>query len=280
LVSGSVLDFNPFVRYTTFVRISHNRKASMVGERDMMGGLAKGLRVIEAFSADRPRLSITDAAEASGLDRATTRRCLLTLSETGYADYDGKYFTLTPRVLRLGTGCLAAMPLPRIVQPILDRLSQEIGESTSVSILDETEIVYVARAAQRRVMSIALMPGSRLPAYCTSMGRVLLAALEPAVAKSLLQASSLIARTDRTVTGIDDLMAVLGQVRADGHALIDQEVEVGLRSIAVPLVTARGQTIAALNVGLAASSEPMSVLKERYLPALLKVKAELSKVLS
>lgn len=250
-----------------------------IQERDMMGGLMKGLRVIEAFSADRPRLSITEAAAASGLDRATTRRCLLTLSEMGYADYDGKFFTLTPRVLRLGTGCLAAMPLPRIVQPVLDRLSQEIGESTSVSILDETEIVYVARAAQRRVMSIALMPGSRLPAYCTSMGRVLLAALEPSSARRILERSSRVARTERTVTDIDALMEIIESTRREGCAMIDQEVELGLRSMAVPLVTARGHTVAALNVGLAAGPEPMSALKERYLPALLEVKAELSKVL-
>ena len=142
-----------------------------VRERDVMGGLAKGLKVIEAFTAEHPRLSISEAAEITGLGRATTRRCLLTLSELGYAAYDGKYFTVTPRILRLGTGCLATMPLPRIVQPILDMLSEEIGQSTSVSILDEEEIVYVARAAHRKVMSITLMPGSRLPCYCTSMGK-------------------------------------------------------------------------------------------------------------
>ena len=252
----------------------------MIKERDTMGGLMKGLRVIEAFSAERPRLSITDAATASGLDRATTRRCLLTLSEMGYADYDGKFFTLTPRVLRLGTGCLAAMPLPRIVQPVLDRLSQEIGESTSVSILDETEIVYVARAAQRRVMSIALMPGSRLPAYCTSMGRVLLAALEPGHARQILERSSRIARTERTVTDVDTLMGLLEDVRRQGYSINDQEVEIGLRSIAVPLQTVRGQIVAALNVGLPAGAEPMSALIERYVPALLKVKAELAQMLT
>ncbi|MFN3321700.1 MAG: helix-turn-helix domain-containing protein, partial [Allorhizobium sp.] len=148
-----------------------------VSERDMMGGLAKGLRIVEAFTADYPRLSISEAAEIAGLDRATARRCLLTLAELGYAAYDGKFFTVTPRVLRLGTGCLATMPLPKIVQPLLDQLSDEIGQSTSVSILDSHEMVYVARAAHKKVMSIALMPGSRLPAYCTSMGRVLLAGL-------------------------------------------------------------------------------------------------------
>jgi IclR family pca regulon transcriptional regulator len=251
-----------------------------VKERDMMGGLAKGLKVIEAFSAEQPRLSIAEAAEIAGLDRATTRRCLLTLSELGYAAYDGKFFTVTPRILRLGTGCLATMPLPRIVQPTLDLLSEEIGQSTSVSILDEGEIVYVARAAQRRVMSIALMPGSRLPAYCTSMGRVLLAARAEEEARLLLEASPRMARTERTVTELSALMAALDEVRRLGFATIDQEVETGLRSIAVPLRTSRGITIAALNVGLAATAEPMATVVERYLPALLKTQAELAAMLA
>ncbi|WP_377293677.1 IclR family transcriptional regulator [Rhizobium sp. SG2393] len=247
----------------------------VVKERDMMGGLAKGLAVIEAFSAERPRLSISEAADIAGLDRATTRRCLLTLAELGYAAYDGKFFTVTPKVLRLGTGCLATMPLPRIVQPFLDTLSEEIGQSTSASILDDTEIVYVARAAQRRVMSIALMPGSRLPAYCTSMGRVLLAALPVEERRALLERSGITARTPMTVTDIDALMAEIDATSARGYAMIDQEVEIGLRSLAVPLKTVRGRTVAALNVGVAASSGTMEDLVARYLPALLNAQAEL-----
>lgn len=250
-----------------------------VKERDIMGGLAKGLKVVEAFTAEHPRLSISEAADISGYDRATTRRCLLTLAELGYCAYDGKYFTVTPRVLRLGTGCLASMPLPRLVQPWLDRLSEEIGQSTSVSILDDAEIVYVARASQRRVMSIALMPGSRLPAYCTSMGRVLLAALPSERALELLSAGQLAQRTPKTQTDVVELQRILQDVKAAGYALIDQEVEIGLRSIAVPLVGARGQTLAALNVGLAATEEPMPAMVSRYLPALLRIKAELSGIL-
>jgi len=250
-----------------------------VKERDIMGGLAKGLKVIEAFTAEHPRLSISEAADISGYDRATTRRCLLTLAELGYCAYDGKYFTVTPRVLRLGTGCLASMPLPRIVQPWLDRLSEEIGQSTSVSILDDAEIVYVARASQRRVMSIALMPGSRLPAYCTSMGRVLLAALPSERALELLSAEPLVQRTPKTQTDVGELQRILQDVKAAGYASIDQEVEIGLRSVAVPLVGARGQTLAALNVGLAATEEPMQAMVSRYLPALLRIKAELSGIL-
>jgi IclR family pca regulon transcriptional regulator len=250
-----------------------------VSGRDMMGGLAKGLSIIEAFSAERPKLSISEAAEIAQLDRATARRCLLTLAELGYAAYDGKFFTVTPKVLRLGTGCLASMPLPRIVQPFLDQLSEDIGQSTSVSILDDTEIVYVARAAQRRVMSIALMPGSRLPAYCTSMGRVLLASLSLEDLRASLDRSDIVARTPMTLTDIDALMAEIEETAARGHAMIDQEVEIGLRSLAVPLKNARGKTVAALNVGVAASAGSMQDLVARYLPALSAVQTELKGLL-
>ncbi|WP_334192905.1 IclR family transcriptional regulator [Pararhodobacter sp.] len=251
----------------------------MAAERDLMGGLAKGLRVIETFTAERPRQSISEVSAACGMDRATVRRCLLTLAQEGYADYDGKFFTLTPRVLRLGTACLATMPLPQIVQPMLDALSEAIGESSSVSILDGDEIVYVARAAQRRVMSIALMPGSRLPAFCTSMGRVLLAARPEAEVRALLEATPLPARTPKTLTDPGAILAELARVKAQGYAVIDEEVELGLRSIAVPLVSARGRTIAALNVGLAASRMEAGALAGHFLPALQEVQVRLKGLL-
>lgn len=248
-------------------------------DRDIMGGLAKGLLAIETFTADRPRQSIAEVSAASGLDRATARRCLLTLSRLGYADYDGKYFTLTPRILRLGTACLATMPLPQMVQPLLDTLSDTLGESSSVSILDGAEIVYVARAAQRKVMSIALMPGSRLPAFCTSMGRVMLAALPQGDAQAVLGQSPLTPRTRLTRTDPDWLMAELQRIREQGYALIDQEVELGLRSIAVPLTNARGKVVAALNVGVPATQARIEDLVEFYLPAMRAVQAELAALL-
>lgn len=248
-------------------------------ERDIMGGLAKGLAVIETFTAERPRQSISEAAVACGLDRATTRRCLLTLAHEGYAEYDGKYFTLTPRVLRLGTGCLAAMPLPRLIQPMLDSLSDEIGESTSVSILDGAEIVYIARAAQRKVMSIGLMPGSRLPAYCTSMGRVLLAALPEAEACERLGEAPLPARTCATLTDPEAIVAELARVREQGYAVIDQEVEIGLRSIAVPLFNAYGAVVSAANVGVPATQVAVGDLAPLYLAPLRGLQAELRAVL-
>jgi IclR family pca regulon transcriptional regulator len=250
-----------------------------IRERDIMGGLAKGLLAIETFTAERPRQSISEVSATSGLDRATARRCLLTLAHLGYADYDGKFFTLTPRVLRLGTACLATMPLPHLVQPQLDRLAAQLGESSSVSILDGADIVYVARAAQKKVMSIALMPGSRLPAYCTSMGRVLLAALPESDARALLVAAPLPARTPQTLTDPDAIMAELAQVRRQGYALIDQEVELGLRAIAVPLLNARGTVVAAVNVGVPATQVGVADLVRLYLAPLRGLQSELRTVL-
>lgn len=246
-------------------------------KRDTMGGLAKGLRVIEAFGADHPRLTIAEAADRTGLDRATARRCLLTLADLGYADYDGKFFTLTPHVLRLGTACLATMPLPGLVQPWLDRLSNMVGESSSVSILDRGEIVYVARAAQRKVISIALMPGSRLPAYCTSMGRVLLAALPAEEARARL--GIMAARTPHTLTDPDAVMARVARAGVEGFAQIDQEVELGLRSIAVPLMDARGRVVAAMNIGLPATQGTVEDLAARYLKGMQVIQSEIRQVL-
>lgn len=251
-----------------------------IPDRDIMGGLAKGLAVIETFTADRPRQSIAEVSAASGLDRATARRCLLTLAHQGYADYDGKFFTLTPRVLRLGTACLATMPLPQIIQPMLDALSARIGQSSSASILDGDEIVYVARAAERRIMSIALMPGSRLPAFCTSMGRVMLAALPEAELRALLTCAPLPARTAKTLIDPEAVTQEILKVRAQGYAIIDEEVEIGLRSIAVPVFNARGLVVAALNIGLPAHDNPRDQIVDRYLAALLSVQSELRKVLT
>ena len=246
-----------------------------MAQRDIMSGLAKGLAAIETFTADTPRQSIAQVATASGLDRATARRCLLTLAHLGFADYDGKFFTLTPRIMRLGTACLATMPLPQIVQPMLDRLSDDLGQSTSASILDGDEIVYIARAAQRKVMSISLTPGSRLPAHCTSMGRVMLSALpEDQVARAPLAA-----RTPRTITDRAALLAELARVRSQGYAVIDQEVELGLISIAVPLYDARSRVVAALNIGLSSHHADAGQLAELYLDKLTAIQSELRKVL-
>lgn len=248
-------------------------------QTDVMGGLAKGLRVIEAFEAARPKMAIADIAAATGLDRATARRCLLTLVELGYATYDGKYFELTAKVLRLGATYLSATPLPRLLQPVLDRVSGEVGQSASASVLEGAEIVYVARAAVRRVMSVTLMPGSRLPAWCASMGRVLLAALPETESAAILDRSRIEALTPLTKTSRTVLQAELAQVRAQGFAVIDQELEMGLCSIAVPVIDGRGRTVAALNIGASAALVSVADMQERFLPVLRRAQAELRSLL-
>ena len=252
----------------------------MTNEKDIVGAFAKGLQVLECFSADHPRLTIAQVAEMTGFDRATARRFLLTLHHLGYAGYDGIHFTPEPRILRLGMGALAALPLPQIVQPWLDQLSERIGQSCSVAILDDTEIVYVARAAQRRVMSIGLMPGSRLPAHCSSLGRVLLAALPPEQAARIVERSDL---TPRTVHSKHDPQAILteiGKVREQGYAVIAQEIELGLCSLAVPIYDAKGRAVAALNTGMAALHATPEALSGTYLPALRATQDGLRRVLA
>ena len=263
----------------TFVQCAGHLVRMAHKKTDFIASLAKGLRVIETFGPDRPRQSVAEAAEAAGLDRATARRCLLTLRELGYADHDGKHFQLTARVLRLGMGALSALPLPQIVQPWLDQLTETIAQSCSVAILDGIEIVYIARAAQRRVMSIGLMPGSRLPVHCTSLGRVLLAALPTQQAREIVEASDLAPRTRFSLTDPDQIMAQIEAVRAQGYASIDQEVEVGLCSLAVPLFDGRGRVVAALNTGMAAGREDIGSQTSTYLPHLIRVQSGLRRVL-
>ncbi|UWM79490.1 IclR family transcriptional regulator (plasmid) [Rhizobium sp. WSM4643] len=248
-------------------------------ETDFVSGFARGLKVIEAFGETRQRLSIAEAAKLTELDRATVRRSLLTLAELGYADYDGKFFTLTPKILRLGHAYLSATPLPALLQPHLDHLSEKAGQSASASVLDGTDIVYIARASQRRVMSINLTPGSRLPAYCASMGRVLLAALAQSEARAILARSELKQNTPNTKTDPDELIAEFRRVRTEGYAIIDQELEIGLCSIAVPIDNDRGETLAAINIGAPAALVPAAEMKERYLPLLKETQAALRPLL-
>lgn len=246
---------------------------------EQMGGFAKGLRVIEAFGAARPRLAIADIARLTGLDRATARRCLLTLAKAGYATHDGKFFELTPRVLRLGHAYLEAAPLPTLLQPVLEQVSQETGESSSASVLDGAEITYIARASRRRIMSISLSPGSRLPAYCASMGRILLAARPEAEALATLEASPRQALTPFTKVTTEALLAELRRVRAQDYAAIDQELEMGLRSIAVPVRDRTGQTLAAINIGAQAACVSLDEIIALYLPALRRASARLVELL-
>lgn len=246
---------------------------------DIIHGLMRGLAVIECFDEQHARMSITDVAQRTGLERATARRCLLTLAHLGYASYDGKFFQLTPRVLNLGHSYLAATPLPRLIQPFLEELSHATSESTSAAILEGPDILYVARASTRRVMSINLGAGARLPAYCTSMGRTLLAALPAAEAQAILDRSDIVAYTEKTKADMASITTELAVVAAQGFAVIDQELELGLCSIAVPLYNAAGQVVAALNIGAQTARAPTSRMIAHFLPLMRKVQAEVRPLL-
>ncbi len=225
---------------------------------EFVRALARGLEVITAFDADHPALTLSEVAERTGLGRATARRFLLTLVELGYVRGDGRRFSLTPQVLRLGTAYLSGLDLPGVAQPHLERLSAQVGESTSAAVLDGPDIVYVARVATRRIMSVGITVGTRFPAHATSLGRVLLAGavagLDDVQRRALLGGDPLPAPTARTLTRVDDVLAELDRVAAQGWALVDGELEVGLRSLAVPLHDATGAVVAAMNVSSTSSA--------------------------
>jgi IclR family transcriptional regulator, pca regulon regulatory protein len=242
--------------------------------RDMIAGLEKGLAVLELFGARSPRLTIAGAALGAGVSRAAARRVLLTLVQAGYLETDGKFFMPTQRVLRLSRGFIAGRSLPETLQPLLDRISRLTGESASAAILDGVEIVYVARAGTRRIMSIGLGVGSRLPAHATSMGRAMLAFLPEDVVSAFLRKGPFERFTVKTVTDSELLRRELVRVRAQGFALVDEELELGLRSIAVPLLV-EGQVEAAINVSVSTAQMRPAEMQERLLPVLRDAAAQM-----
>ncbi len=240
-----------------------------IGAKDLIAGLEKGLAVLTLYSDRRNRLTIADAAREAGLSRAAARRVLLTLLHGGYVATDGKFFTLTPRVLRLSRGYLEARSIPERVQPVLDRIMRQTGESSSAAILDGDEIVYVARSATRRIMSVGLGVGSRLPSHATSMGRALLAFLPDEDQQTFLMRAPFPRLTSRTITDADGMRRELGRIRERGYALVDEELELGLRSIAVPVHEAAGTPQVAINISVAAAQMSALDMREKLLPILL-----------
>ena len=235
-------------------------------EGTFVQSLARGLAVIRAFDAERPDMSLSEVAAVAGLTRAAARRFLLTLVELGYVRHDGRRFALTPRVLELGFSYLAGLGLPEIAQPHLERLSRDLDESTSASVLDGDDIVYVARVPTRRIMTVGITIGTRFPAYATSMGRVLLAGLPEAELARHLAAVEPREFTPETITAPDALAAEIARVRSQGWSLVDQELELGLRSVAVA-VQQDGAAIAAVNVSTT-SATPLPRLRDEFVPAL------------
>lgn len=247
---------------------------AFAGDPDFMLSLARGLLVLRAFESE-PRLSVSRAAALTGLPRPAARRCLYTLERLGYLSTESGNWQLRPLLLSLARSYLASTSFAEAAQARLDALRDAVGESCSIGVLQGGEVVYIARAETRRIISIALHVGSRLPAYCTSMGRVLLAALPPAARDDYLAAAPFAARTPFTRTSAEDLRTELAAVAAQGHAVIDQEMEIGLRSIAVPVCDPAGRVVAALNVGVASNRATCSDLVTRILPPLRRAAADM-----
>ncbi|MYM94987.1 IclR family transcriptional regulator domain-containing protein [Duganella vulcania] len=241
-----------------------------------MTSLARGLAVVRAFSDSRKPQTIANISQKTGIPRAAVRRCLHTLRELGYVDAELNNFSLRPKVLTLGYSYLSSTPLTVSAQPYLNNISRALNESSSLAVLDDDEVLYVARAATSRVMSVALNTGSRLPAYCTSLGRVMLAYLPPAELDQYLARTALRPMTENTVVNQKRLREILAGVRQAGYAINDEELELGLRSIAVPVRGASGTVLAALNVGAQASRVSVKQLEKEFLPVLLRGAQELS----
>ena len=257
--------------------------ADILAEQDpeLIAGLAKGLAVIEVFDEGSERLTISQVAERIGLERATARRCLLTLVRLGYAEYDGKFFSLTPRMLRLGYAYLSSTPFISIVQPFLEELAAKTSETCAVAKLDGTEIVYIARALiPSRLLSITRNVGGRLPAFSASLGRVIIASWPDEQARALFKSTERPKLTARTINTIPGLMAELEKVRKDGYAINDEETAVGLRSIAVPVIDGTGKVTAGLNVGARSARVSVNTMIKDFLPELFKVQARLQHLIA
>jgi IclR family transcriptional regulator, pca regulon regulatory protein len=236
---------------------------------DFVQSLDRGLAVIRAFGPDRERLSLSEVARATGLTRAAARRFLLTLVRLEYVRSDGREFSLRPRVLELGYAYLSGLALPEVAAPHMEELVAKLHESSSISVLDGHHIVYVVRVPTKRIMTVAISVGTRFPAFATSMGRVLLAALPGDELDRYLAAAKFETLTARTVTDPDRLRAIVGEVARQGYSIVDQELEEGLRAVAAPIRGAADVGTAAINVSAHASRVTMAAMREQILPALL-----------
>lgn len=242
----------------------------MSGDPNFMTSLARGLAVISGFTQQKRSLTISQLSHRTGIPRAAVRRCLYTLSRLGYVGAeDGRSFSLRPKILGLCHAYLSSTTLASSAQPLLDRVSDVLHESSSIALLEGDEILYVARSSTtRRIMSVDLGIGTRLPAYCTSMGRILLAHLPPAELDGYFGRVKLVAYTNRTVIAIEKLRKELDAIGRTGFAIVDQELELGLRSIAVPVRDMSGKVVAAMNIGTQASRISLAELERRSLPEL------------
>jgi IclR family pca regulon transcriptional regulator len=244
---------------------------------DFIDAVEKAMRVIQAFSATEPELRMIRVAELTGLTRATARRLLLTFERLGFVESKDGLFRLTPRVLRIGYSYLSSLPFAEHIQGDLRSLAEEFNESCSAATLDGEEIVYVARVPAKRSMSITLAVGSRLPAYPTSMGRVLLAGLSDEALDDYFSRADIRQLTANTVTNSQQLRAILAETRSNGFAIVDEEREEGVRSAAAPIRASTGQVLAAINISVNAARVPLEYLRESIVPRLKETAAEISR---
>jgi IclR family pca regulon transcriptional regulator len=240
---------------------------------------ARGLAVIRSFSAQAPSQSLSEVAARTGLTRAGARRILLTLEGLGYVESQGRQFRLTPKILDLGFAYLSSLPLWNLAEPVMEALVAQVKESSSAAVLEGGDIVYVLRVPTHKIMSINLGIGSRLPAFCTSMGRVLLSGLEDDDVRGRLGARPMTAYTSRTVTDPAAVFELVMQARRQGWCLVDQELEEGLCSLAAPIVDRGGRVLAALNISGQANRTPPQAMVEQFLPRLLDAAGSISRML-
>jgi len=253
--------------------------AALNGDPNFMTSLARGLAVIKAFTEQRRKLTIAQISDRTGIPRAAVRRCLYTLEKLGYVASEAHAFALRPKMLGLGHAYLSSTPLAVSAQPFLDRVGDAVNESCSLAILDGDEILYLARSVTSRIMSVTLNIGSRLPAYCTSIGYVLLAHLAAHELDAYLARVEFQPFTERTVTSAEKLRTILTATRQAGYAIADQEMELGIRSIAVPVTDASGKVVAGINVIVQAARVSVRQMKAQYLPHLEGAARELGTLL-
>lgn len=237
--------------------------------REYVRAVERAIDVVLAFGAERPTMTLGEVAAATGLSRGTAQRYLYTLQVLGYVEVDGLRFRLGARMLDLASAYLESTTRWGVAETYVQQLSEELNESSSIAVRDGLDIIYVVRRPRRKFVSLALEIGTRLPAWLTSMGRVLLATLPEDEQRAILEASTLEKVTGRTVTDVDELLRILAKVRDDGYCVQDQEIEFGLRSVAVPLTEADGRVVAALNVTTQVSRTPLAQVRSRVIPALL-----------
>lgn len=239
---------------------------------DFVGSLKKGLDVLTCFGRRHSRLTVTEAARLTGTSPASARRSLLTLERLGYLAGDGKHFWMLPRALLVAQAYLASRPTPSLAQPLLDALSERTRESASLGQLLDDEVIVIGRSTARRSLSTGLGIGSRLPAYCTAMGRVILAGMTPDQAAARVRAMNRVPLTRQTICDAGQVIRLVERCRAEGHATNVEELELGVQSMAVPVHDRDGQVVTAMSIAVRVERMDVSAFRCALLPILKKAR--------